>query len=54
MALNYFLRVGDKITCGVKTLTSDSTMSWYGNSVSCGKHSGVYEIIDGVKDAWSK
>nr|WP_314266562.1 PAAR domain-containing protein [uncultured Moellerella sp.] len=59
MALGYFLRVGDKTTCGGQILTGDNTMQWYGvagaregDIVSCGKHSGAYQIIGGVNSTW--
>lgn len=59
MAIGYFLRVGDKTTCGGQILTGDQTMQWYGVSgaregdlVSCGKHSGAYHIVGGVNTMW--
>lgn len=59
MAIGYFLRVGDKTTCGGQILTGDNTMQWYGvagaregDMVSCGKHSGGYYIIGGVSSMW--
>ena len=59
MAIGYFLRVGDKTTCGGQILTGDNTMQWYGvagtregDIVSCGKHSGKYHIIGGVSSVW--
>ncbi|WP_353241623.1 PAAR domain-containing protein [Providencia sp.] len=52
MATGYFLRVGDKTTCGGQILTGDNTMQWYGaagaregDRVTCGKHSGLYYIL---------
>lgn len=52
MAIGYFLRVGDKTTCGGQILTGDNTMQWYGvagaregDMVSCGKHSGGYILL---------
>ena len=30
MAIGYFLRVGDRTTCGGQILTGDNTMQWYG------------------------
>ncbi len=29
MAIGYFLRVGDRTTCGGQILTGDNTMQWY-------------------------
>ncbi|UNH23903.1 PAAR domain-containing protein [Moellerella wisconsensis] len=59
MAIGYFLRAGDKTTCGGQILTGDHTMQWYGvagaregDIVSCGKHSGKYHIIGGVSSMW--
>lgn len=59
MAIGYFLRVGDKTTCGGQILTGDNTMQWYGaagaregDSVSCGKHPGLYYILGGVNSFW--
>nr|WP_314264045.1 PAAR domain-containing protein [uncultured Moellerella sp.] len=61
MAIGYFLRVGDRTTCGGQILTGDPTLSWYGVSgaregdlVSCGKHSGAYFIIGGCSGAWDE
>ncbi|EMT6385519.1 PAAR domain-containing protein [Providencia rettgeri] len=59
MAIGYFLRVGDRTTCGGQILTGDNTMQWYGvagaregDMVSCGKHSGAYRILGGVNSVW--
>lgn len=59
MAMGYFLRVGDRTTCGGQILTGDNTMQWYGvagaregDMVSCGKHSGAYRILGGVNSMW--
>lgn len=59
MATGYFLRVGDKTTCGGQILTGDNTMQWYGaagaregDRVTCGKHSGLYYILGGVNSFW--
>lgn len=61
MAIGYFLRVGDRTTCGGQILTGDPTLSWYGvagaregDLVSCGKHSGAYFIIGGCSGAWDE
>lgn len=56
MAKGYFLRVGDKTTCGGEILTGNPTVLWYGTHtalkgsvVSCGKNPGVsYGIISGT------
>lgn len=59
MAIGYFLRLGDKTTCGGRILTGDQTFSWNGvagaregDLVSCGKHPGTYQIYGGVYDMW--
>ncbi|MGA7507694.1 MAG: DUF2235 domain-containing protein [Erwinia billingiae] len=59
MAIGYFLRLGDKTTCGGRILTGDETFSWNGvagaregDLVSCGKHPGTYQIYGGVYDMW--
>lgn len=59
MAIGYFLRVGDKTTCGGQILTGDNTMQWNGvagaregDLVTCGKHSGRFYIIGGVNGMW--
>ncbi|WP_338556752.1 DUF2235 domain-containing protein [Erwinia sp. E_sp_B01_3] len=61
MATGYFLRLGDKTTCGGQILTGDQSFSWYGvagaregDLVSCGKHPGAYEIHGGVYDMWDE
>lgn len=61
MAIGYFLRLGDKTTCGGQILTGDQTFSWYGvagaregDLVSCGKHPGSYQILGGVYDMWDE
>lgn len=61
MAIGYFLRLGDKTTCGGQILTGDQSFTWYGvaaaregDRVSCGKHPGVYEIYGGVYDMWDE
>ncbi|MFB5744848.1 phospholipase effector Tle1 domain-containing protein [Cedecea sp. S5-13] len=56
MATGYYLRVGDRTTCGGKILTGDPTVTWYdanaareGDLVSCGKNPGVtYKILGGT------
>ena len=57
MAIGYFLRVGDKTTCGGQILTGDHIMSWHGkpaaregDQVSCGRHSGIYQIVGGISN----
>lgn len=59
MALGYFLRVGDKTTCGGQILTGDNTHQWYGvasaregDIVTCGKHAGHFYIVGGVSSMW--
>ncbi|EMC8778966.1 DUF4225 domain-containing protein [Providencia rettgeri] len=59
MAIGYFLRVGDKTTCGGQILTGDNTFIFHGRSaarqgdlVTCGKHSGTYSILGGVSNVW--
>lgn len=59
MAIGYFLRVGDKTTCGGQILTGDNTFIFHGRSaarqgdlVTCGKHSGTYNILGGVSNVW--
>ncbi|WP_455821302.1 phospholipase effector Tle1 domain-containing protein [Pseudomonas cerasi] len=61
MAIGYFLRLGDKTTCGGQILTGDQSFSWYGvagaregDLVSCGKHPGAYQIHGGVYDMWDE
>ncbi|WP_337236686.1 PAAR domain-containing protein [Proteus faecis] len=61
MAIGYFLRVGDRTTCGGQILTGDHTMQWYGvagaregDIVSCGKHSGHFYIIGGCDSVWDE
>lgn len=61
MSVGYFLRIGDRSTCGGKILTGDSTFQWNGvsaaregDTVSCGKHSGVYKILGGVNDGFDE
>ncbi len=61
MAMGYFLRLGDKTTCGGNILTGDQSFSWYGvagaregDLVSCGKHPGAYAIHGGVYDMWDE
>ncbi|CAG9419952.1 PAAR domain-containing protein [Providencia alcalifaciens] len=57
MAIGYFLRVGDRTTCGGQILTGDNTFLFYGVSaaregdmVTCGKHSGTYKILGGISN----
>ncbi len=57
MATGFYLRIGDRTTCGGKILTGDPTLTWYdadaareGDYVSCGKNPGVsYRIIGGTE-----
>lgn len=59
MAIGYFLRVGDRTTCGGQILTGDNTFQFYGvaaaregDMVTCGKHSGTYQILGGISNVW--
>lgn len=59
MAIGYFLRVGDKTTCGGQIITGDNTFIFHGRSaarqgdlVTCGKHFGTYNILGGVSNVW--
>lgn len=61
MTMGYFLRVGDKTTCGGEILSGDPTFTWNGvptardgDAVSCGKHSGRYQICGGIQDIWDE
>ncbi|MCD2458513.1 MULTISPECIES: PAAR domain-containing protein [Enterobacter cloacae complex] len=62
MATGYYLRVGDKTTCGGKILTGTPEIDWYGANaaregdfVSCGKNPGVsYKIIGGTEGFMDK
>lgn len=57
MATGYYLRVGDRTTCGGKILTGTPETDWYGadaaredDFVSCGKNPGVsYKILGGTE-----
>lgn len=57
MATGYYLRVGDRTTCGGKILTGTPEIDWYGadaaregDFVSCGKNPGVsYKILGGTE-----
>ena len=57
----FYLRGGDKTTCGGKILAGDETLSWYGvagalegDIVSCGRHPGTYQILGGTSDTWDE
>jgi len=58
MAIGFYLRVGDRTTCGGKILTGTPEIDWYGadaaregDLVSCGKNPGVpYKIIGGTEN----
>ncbi|HEY3985678.1 PAAR domain-containing protein [Cedecea sp.] len=62
MAMGYYLRVGDKTTCGGQILSGDPTFTWYGvatalegSVVSCGENPGVsYKILGGTLDTWDE
>ncbi|WP_144366048.1 PAAR domain-containing protein [Snodgrassella communis] len=60
MAKGYFLRVGDRTTCGGKIISGDSMILWHGIAatwegdwVICGQHSGTYRITGGVSSMFS-
>ncbi|PIT46260.1 PAAR domain-containing protein [Snodgrassella alvi] len=60
MAKGYFLRVGDRTTCGGKIISGDSMILWHGvasawegDKVTCGQHSGTYRISGGVSNMFS-
>ncbi|PIT54974.1 hypothetical protein BHC44_03190 [Snodgrassella alvi] len=60
MAKGYFLRVGDRTTCGGKIISGDSMILWHGvasawegDKVTCGQHSGTYRISGGVNNMFS-
>lgn len=60
MAKGYFLRVGDRTTCGGKIISGDSMILWHGIAaawegdwVTCGQHSGTYRITGGVSSMFS-
>lgn len=55
MAVGYFIRMGDKTTCGGTVLEGDSDCTMHGvpqarqgDKVSCGKDGKVYQILGGV------
>ncbi|WP_374439225.1 PAAR domain-containing protein [Pseudomonas panipatensis] len=55
MAIGYFIRQGDKTTCGGTVLEADSRCMMFGiararqgDRVSCGKDGKVYQIVGGV------
>ena len=55
MTTGYFIRQGDKTSCGGQVLEADTRVMMFGiphcregDRVSCGKHNGVYKIISGV------
>lgn len=57
MSIGYFLRAGDKTTCGGKILTGDNTFLFHGSSaaregdlVTCGKYAGTYKILGGISN----
>jgi hypothetical protein len=60
LAKGYFLRVGDRTTCGGKIISGDSMILWHGvasawegDKVTCGQHSGTYRISGGVSNMFS-
>lgn len=55
MAVGYFIRLGDKTTCGGSVVEADSRVMMFGiaharegDRVSCGKDGQVYRILGGV------
>ncbi|MEL7935840.1 MULTISPECIES: S-type pyocin domain-containing protein [Pseudomonas] len=55
MAVGYFIRLGDKTTCGGSVLEADSRVMMFGiaharegDRVTCGKDGKVYKILGGV------
>ena len=48
MAMGYFLRVGDRTTCGGQILTGDNTMQWYGVA---GAREGVWQTFGSVSNS---
>lgn len=61
MAIGYFLRLGDRTTCGGTILSGDPAFTIdgvatarMGEVVSCGRHPGQYAILGGVKDMWNE
>lgn len=55
MAKGYFIRKGDKTTCGGEVLEADTRILMFGfaharagDPVSCGKNKQIYEIVGGV------
>ena len=56
MAIGYFIRLGDKTSCGGSVLQASSTIIHHGlevarvgDSVSCGKDGGIYHIAGGIQ-----
>ncbi|QLK59981.1 type VI secretion protein [Enterobacteriaceae bacterium Kacie_13] len=55
MAKGYFLRIGDKTTCGGEILSGSATLRFHGtpgaragDKVSCGKYPGIFNIVGGL------
>lgn len=55
MAKGYFLRIGDKTTCGGEILSGSATLRFHGiagaragDKVSCGRFPGKFEIVGGL------
>src|SRR5471030_3398355 len=56
MAIGYFIRLGDKTSCGGSVLQASSTIIHHGlevarvgDRVSCGKDGGIYHIAGGIQ-----
>lgn len=61
MAIGYFLRLGDRTTCGGAILSGDPAFTIdgvatarMGDAVSCGRHPGQYAVLGGVMDVWDE
>ncbi|WP_285960105.1 phospholipase effector Tle1 domain-containing protein [Pseudomonas tohonis] len=55
MATGYFIRLGDKTSCGGVVIEADNLVNMFGitharqgDRVTCGKYPGVYQIMGGV------
>ncbi|XBS69653.1 PAAR domain-containing protein [Acerihabitans sp. KWT182] len=61
MSIGYYLRIGDKTTCGGRILTGDPAwkmdgiaVARRGDKVSCGKNKQTYTLIGGIRDMSSQ
>lgn len=55
MATGYFIRLGDKTSCGGEVIEGDNLVNMFGSAharegdrVTCGKHPGIFKIMGGV------